>query len=120
MKEAQLAGITPYVLRLAAYYAALGVGEYHPRGYAQFDCVTVRELFPWRPGPTPTESALVLIVEFFHQNHRLRYVEFALTPAGFGGDPVMQLLPGNKKSTDQDAGDKDHSAPSDQPPSAGT
>lgn len=92
-KEQQLAGITPYVLRLAAYYAALGVGTYRPRGYAQFDRIEVRVKQPWQPGELFTESCLILVVEFFSSGEMLRYVEFALTPAGFSGKPVVQLVP---------------------------
>jgi hypothetical protein len=92
-KEQQLAGITPYVLRLSAYYAALGVGTYRPKGYAQFDRVEVRVKQPWQPGQLFTESCLILVVEFFSYDALQRYVEFALTPAGFSGKPVVQLVP---------------------------
>lgn len=92
---AKLAGITPYVLRLAAYYAAMGVGEYKPNGYAWFDKVIVRMLMPWTPGDHITQSTQVLVVEFMWEGVRRRYVEFAMTPAGFGGEPVMRLLPGH-------------------------
>jgi len=91
--EQQLAGISPYVLRLAAYYAALGVGTYKPKGYSQFDRVEVRVKMPWQPGAFFTESCLILAVEFFSFDVLQRYVEFALTPAGFSGIPVVQLVP---------------------------
>lgn len=89
-KEQQLAGITPYVLRLAAYYAALGVGTYRPKGYSTFDRVEVRVKMPWQPGQLFTESCLILAVEFFNYDTLERYVEFALTPAGFSGRPIMK------------------------------
>lgn len=88
--EQQLAGISPYVLRLAAYYAALGVGTYRPKGYAQFDRIEVRVKMPWQPGAFFTESCLILEVAFFSSNEMQRYVEFALTPAGFSGIPVVR------------------------------
>lgn len=88
--EQHLAGITPYVLRLASYYACLGVGTYHPKGYAQFDRVEVRVKMPWTPGTLFTESCLILVVEFFSSDEMQRYVEFALTPAGFSGKPVVR------------------------------
>lgn len=94
MNEAQLAGVTPYIWRLASHYACLGVGTYHPRGYAQFDRVEVKILMPWKEGETITESMLVLSVEFYHGPVRLRYVEFSLSPAGFGGKPVIRVIPG--------------------------
>lgn len=89
-KEQQLAGITPYVLRLASYYACLGVGTYRPKGYAQFDRIEVRVKQPWQPGVLFTESCLILAVEFFSNDEMLRYVEFALTPAGFSGKPIIK------------------------------
>lgn len=89
-KEQQLAGITPYVLRLASYYACLGVGTYKPKGYPAFDRVDVKVKMPWQPGQLFTESCLILAVEFFSFDVLQRYVEFALTPAGFGGQPIMK------------------------------
>jgi hypothetical protein len=89
-KEAQLAGITPYVLRLASYYACLGVGTYTPKGYAQFDRIEVIVKQPWQPSEQFTKSCLVLAVEFYHEDQQLRYVEFALTPAGFSGQPILR------------------------------
>jgi len=89
-KEQQLAGISPYVLRLASYYACLGVGTYRPKGYAQFDRVEVRVKQPWQPNDHFTESCLILEVAFFSFDVQLRYVEFALTPAGFSGQPIVK------------------------------
>lgn len=96
-KEQQLAGITPYVLRLASYYACLGVGTYRPRGYAQFDRVEVRVKQQWQPSPVFSESCLILVVEFFSLNVLQRYVEFALTPAGFSGKPIVQEVPNDDR-----------------------
>ncbi len=92
-KEQQRQGISAYVLRLSAHYAALGVGTYKPHGYAQFDRIEVRVKQPWQPGELFTESCLILVVEFFSLDVLQRYVEFALTPAGFSGKPVVQLVP---------------------------
>ena len=92
-KEAQLAGISPYVLRLASHYAALGVGSYLPKGYAQFDRVEVFVKMPWQPGAFFTESCLILEVAFFLGSDKMRYVEFALSPAGFSGVPVVKEVP---------------------------
>jgi hypothetical protein len=47
---------------------------------------------PWQPGEFFTESCLILEVAFFSSNTQLRYVEFALTPAGFSGTPVVQVV----------------------------
>ena len=78
------------VLRQAAYYAMLGVGTYQPAGYA-FDRVEVTEAMPWVANDDPLKSMLILSVAFFAGTHRLRFIEFALTPAGFGGDPIVKL-----------------------------
>lgn len=92
MNEARLAGITPYTLRVASYYASMGVGTYRPKGYASFDRVEVSVLMPWQARETITDSALILSVEFYQADERVRYVEFALTPAGFGGKPIVRLV----------------------------
>lgn len=120
IREAQLAGVTPYVLRLAAYYAAMGIGSYYPKGYSHFDVVTVRQLMPWHPGEHFTDSMMVLIVEFFRGDHRERYVEFSLMPAGFGGEPIMKLLPSQEVTTHKKPSRKDDHPSSDKPPGAGT
>lgn len=93
--SAHRVGITPYFLRLAAHYAALGLGEYHPQGYAQFDRVGVRLAMPWQANPNPTESMQVLVVEFYSGKEVIRYVEFAMIPAGFGGKPIVSLVNGD-------------------------
>lgn len=90
--EQQLAGITPYTIRLAAYYACLGVGTYLPKGYAAFDKIVVSVKMPWQPGASFTESCLVLEVVFFNHDVQLRYVEFSLRPDGFAGTPVVRLV----------------------------
>ena len=91
-KEQHRQGITPYVLRLAAHYAALGVGTYKPKGYAQFDRVEVVLKQPWQPSDVFTESCLILEVAFYSGETQQRYVEFAVTPAGFSGRPVVRGL----------------------------
>jgi hypothetical protein len=89
-KEAQLAGITPYFLRVSSYYACLGVGTYTPKGYSNFDKVEVRVKMPWQPSENFTESCLILVVEFFSYDVLQRYVEFSLCPAGFSGKPILR------------------------------
>jgi hypothetical protein len=92
VREAQLAGITPYVKRLAAYYAAQGLGTYMPKGYAWFDRVEVRLEGEW------TGETQVLRVEFYERRVRQRYVEFAMSFSGFGGIPVVKLVTSTKTS----------------------
>ena len=87
------AGITPVILRQAAYYACLGVGSYRPKGYALFDRVEVVEGIPWETNPTNLmASTMVLRVEFFQGTHRFRWLEFNIVPSGFGGDPIMKQV----------------------------
>jgi hypothetical protein len=88
MKEAHRAGITPYLLRLAAHYAAKGIGEHKPLDTV-YDKVIVRELMPWQPGEHFTESCLILSVDFYAHGEKLRFVEFSLRPEGFGGKPII-------------------------------
>lgn len=90
--EAQLAGISPYTLRLAAHYACLGAGTYLPKGYAQFDRVEVFVKMPWQPGQSFTDSCLILEVAFFLGAAKTRYIEFAMTPAGFSGTPIVRAV----------------------------
>ena len=89
--SAQLLGITPYILRLASYYACLGLGVYVPQGYAQFDKVVVDVAMPWKPDEqNALNSMLVLRVAFYKGDHRYKFIEFGLRPEGFGGDPIVR------------------------------
>ncbi len=90
--EAQRLGISPAVIRLAAYYMCLGIGTYQPKGYG-FDRVEVVERMPWKADPAdPMKSTMIISVEFYAGKHRQRFVEFALVPAGFGGDPIVKVV----------------------------
>jgi hypothetical protein len=91
-KEQQLQGITPYVLRLASHYACLGIGTYKPNGYAQFNRVEVTVKQPWQPSEHFTQSCLILEVAFYQGDTQTKYVEFALSPAGFGGTPIVKVV----------------------------
>lgn len=92
MSESHRVGVTPYVLRLAAHYATLGVGTYNPTGYGQFNRVEVRIAQPWENREPMMSSLLVLRVEFYLGAKLVRFVEFALTPEGFGGDAIMKTV----------------------------
>jgi hypothetical protein len=89
VREAHRAGITPYLLRLAAHYATKGIGEHKPEGDAVYDKIVIRELMPWQPGDHFTESCLILSVDFYANGKKLRFVEFSLRPEGFGGEPII-------------------------------
>ena len=87
------AGVTAIILRQAAYYAALGVGSYRPKGYALFDRVEVVEGIPWETNTKNLmDSTMLIRVEFFLGTHRFRWIEFNMIPTGFGGDPIMKQI----------------------------
>jgi hypothetical protein len=89
-------GITPLLLRTAARYAALGVGEYETRDYAGFNKVKVAIILPWKPNlDRITDSCLVLRVDFFDGDISRRYVEFRLALDGFGGEDILKLVSDN-------------------------
>jgi len=90
--ELQRAGISGYTIRLAAHYACLGVGTYQPKGYAQIDTVQVYMKMPWVSNEQFTQSCLILAVGFFYEGRQMKEIEFALTPAGFTGVPVVQRV----------------------------
>jgi hypothetical protein len=94
MKEAHLQGITPILMRTAARYAALGVGEYTTADHRDFNRVVVAIILPWQLNPERlSESCLVLRVEFFQGDVAKRYAEFRVAFDGFSGEPIMKLVP---------------------------
>jgi len=119
MDEFKRIGLSKYDLRLGAFYCALGIGTYHPKGYANFDAVVVRELMPWQASDDFTRSTLILIVEFFRGPVRCKFIEYRISPTGFGGQPVMQLLPGEKVGSEKHATSEQNNPTSDQPSGAG-
>jgi len=96
--EADRVGISAYHLRLAAYYAAQGIGTYHPKGYSWFDRVEVYIESHWTADKEPEKSMQVLRVEFYDAHVRLRYIEFGMVLAGFGGVPVLKLVTSKTRS----------------------
>ena len=99
--ELQKTGITPYVLRLAAYYAAMGVGTYKPKGYSWFDRVEVNLEHPWVAADDPLESTQVIRVSFYEGSERQRYVELLYRIAGFGGKHLLRLISDESKPPPQ-------------------
>lgn len=90
--EIALQGVTPWVLRTAAFYAACGCGEYYPKGY-QFDRVVVSIKMPWAANTeNPLQSILVLEVAFYAGPNRQRAIEFMLQPCGFSGPHIVKLV----------------------------
>jgi hypothetical protein len=72
-----------------------GVGV-HPIDNPQYDKVEVKELYGWMPNPEadfePSEYGAGLVVNFFKNNRRVRYVEFGVRYVGGGGDEAIRLL----------------------------
>jgi hypothetical protein len=84
-------GITPILLRRAAYYVTLGEGTYFP-DHPHFDKVVVERLYDFKQNPLdPIEWSLGLTVAFFYKGRRVRWVEFGCRTIGAGGDDIMRV-----------------------------
>lgn len=89
-KEDHRIGITPILIRRAAYYLTLGVGEYFPE-HPHFDRVTVEQLYPVIQHPdNEMEWSLGMVVSFYEGAHKLRWLEFGCRTTGAGGDPIIK------------------------------
>lgn len=89
-------GLSNILKRLAYHYVLKGVGVY-PISNPQYDKVEVKELYGWRANPEvelemPAEYGAGLVVNFFKNNRRVRYVEFGVRYVGGGGDEAIKLL----------------------------
>jgi hypothetical protein len=91
-KEDHRIGITPIVLRRAAYYLALGLGEYAPE-HPHYDKVRVDKLYDLMQNPlTESEWGLGIRVSFYQDQRCVRWVEFSCRTTGVGGDPVLESV----------------------------
>jgi hypothetical protein len=88
-------GITPILIRRAAYYLQLGVGEYTP-DHPHFDRVVVSKLYDIQQPDDSVEWALGLIVSFFKNGRRIRWVDFSCRIAGAGGDQILREVQNNE------------------------
>ncbi len=85
-------GITPIVLRRAAYYVTLGVGTYFP-DHPHFDRVEVRKTYDFVPSQkSEYEWSLGLEVAFYRQERKIRWVEFGCRTVGAGGDDILRVV----------------------------
>ena len=90
--EDRLIGITPILIRRAAYYITLGEGIYYP-DHPHFNKVIVEKLYDIMQNPLDsTEWALGLKVGFYQDNHLVRWIEFSCRLTGAGGDPVLRKV----------------------------
>ena len=85
-------GLTPAFKRTAYYYLCLGVGEYYPEGHAHYNHVVVRPLYELMENPTVAgEHAGGIVVEFFADLYRVKFVEFRCQVVGGGGESIAQI-----------------------------
>lgn len=82
-------GITPIVMRRAAYYVTLGIGDYTP-DHPHYDRVTVEPLYAIQQNPdNEMEWAMGLKVAFHQRGRCVRWVEFSCRTTGCGGDSIV-------------------------------
>jgi len=85
-------GTTPILQRLAYSFLCRGLGMY-PTQHGEYDTVIVRELYPWTQNPNDAdEYGGGIIVEFYSDAKRKRFVEFGVRRIGSGGAPAVRLL----------------------------
>jgi len=85
-------GITPIVLRRAAYYLALGEGIYFP-DHPHFDRVVVRKSYAFAQNPNNArEWSLGVEVAFYRNKRKIRWVEFGCRTVGAGGDDILRVI----------------------------
>jgi hypothetical protein len=89
-KEDHKIGITPILLRRAAYYLSLGVGEYTP-DHPHFDKVRVETLYDLVQNPeNEFEWSHGMKVSFIQDDRCIRWVDFGCRVVGAGGDPIIK------------------------------
>ena len=90
-----LLGLNPAFQRIAYYYLRLGDGVYTPDGgnHPHYDKVVVRELYEFKENPrVEGERSGGIIVEFFKDEQRIRWVEFRCQVVGGGGEPIIKRV----------------------------
>lgn len=89
-KEDHRIGITPIVLRRAAYYLRLGEGEYFPV-HPHYDKVVVDKIYNLVPNRlNENDWAMGMRVSFCSGGRRVRWVEFSCHVVGAGGDAILR------------------------------
>ena len=88
-KEDHRVGITPIVMRRAAYYLTLGLGDYFP-DHPHFDNVRVEKLYDIKQHPeNEMEWALGVKVSFYKNGRCIRWIDFGCRTTGAGGDSIV-------------------------------
>ncbi|MGD9209733.1 MAG: hypothetical protein PVI90_03105 [Desulfobacteraceae bacterium] len=72
----------------------LGEGVYTPNDdHPHYNKIIVRELYEFQENPlTLGERSGGLIVEFFRDNRRIRWLEFRCQVVGGGGEPLIKRI----------------------------
>lgn len=91
-KENHRMGITPILLRRAAFYLSLGIGEYTP-SHPIYDKIRVLELYPMQPEPkNPENWSIGFRIDFCQNNRVLQFVEFSAKVTGAGGVSFLKEI----------------------------
>lgn len=88
-------GLTPAFKRIAYHYLLRGVGTHVPveTPHPHYSKVVVRELYEFRENPhDETAHAGGVVVEFFREDRKVRWVEFRCSPVGGGGTPLIRAV----------------------------
>lgn len=93
MSEMHASGITPYMLKLANYYAMLGVGEYTPAG-SPYAKIIVRVKNPWQQNDENLALSMsILSVQFVYASSGIvREIEFCVMLGGWSGPPLLRKV----------------------------
>lgn len=90
-------GITPILIRRAAYYLSLGVGEYFPVDHPHYERVTVEKLYDIVNNlDNPSEWSLGIVVSFYKEGRKIRWVDFGARITGAGGDTILKEVSVNE------------------------
>ena len=86
-------GLTPAFKRIAYYYLCLGIGEYYPQNHPHYNRIVVREFYEFSENPCVTdEYAGGVIVEFYLNNEKIKWIEFRCQVVGGGGRLLLQSI----------------------------
>lgn len=85
-------GLTPLMIRRAAYYLKLGQGDYYPC-HPHFDKVVVSTSYDIRQPCSDVggdEWSQGMLVSFYKEGRRIRWLEFGCRLVGAGGDSIVK------------------------------
>ncbi len=85
-------GVTPILMKRAAYYLSLGLGEYLPN-HPHYDRVVVEKLYDIMQNPdSPLEWSTGIVVSFYKEGRKIRWVDFGCRVTGAGGDTILRKV----------------------------